>query len=298
MILAIPKFWLACLTAAFILLFPTRSRAAGTNWMSSLSGDLSLTCFSIPGTHDAGALHEPLPGTTKCQNLTLAEQLNAGVRFLDIRCRHVNNGFLIHHGLVYQKMNFDDVLNAVISFLTINPAETVIMSVKEEYDPKGNTRSFEATFDSYVAKNPGKWLLTSSIPTLTQARGKMVLFRRFHAASTPKGLDLSTWPDDTIFTNANVRVQDCYNFSNTGAKWTAITNWLANAQAGNSDTLYVNFASGVAKRRFLPDIPFVANAINPQLTNYFTAHPKGRYGIILMDFADAQKCALIYGTAP
>jgi 1-phosphatidylinositol phosphodiesterase len=287
----------ACL-AAILLLIPARVDAAGSNWMSSAAGDLPLTRFSIPGTHDAGALYEPLSGTTKCQILTLAEQLNAGVRFLDIRCRHVNNAFLIHHGLVYQKMNFDDVLNTVIGFLTNNPAETVIMSVKEEYDPKGNTRSFEATFDSYVAKNPGKWLLTSSIPTLDQARGKIVLFRRFSAASTPKGIDLSVWPDDAAFTNANVRVQDNYNVTNPDSKWTAITNLLTEAQAGGPDTLYVNFASGVTKRHFLPDIPAVANAINPSLTNYFSLHTKGRYGVILLDFADADKCALIYRTAP
>ena len=191
MISVIKKSWTACLAAVLLLAIPLHVNAAGSNWMSSASGDLPLTRFSIPGTHDAGALYEPLSGTTKCQNLTLTEQLNAGVRFLDIRCRHVNNGFLIHHGLVYQKINFDDVLHVVTGFLTNNPTETVIMSVKEEYDPKGNTRTFEATFDSYVAKSPGKWLLTSNIPTLDQARGKIVLFRRFPATSIPKGLDLS-----------------------------------------------------------------------------------------------------------
>jgi 1-phosphatidylinositol phosphodiesterase len=266
--------------------------------MSSASGDLPLTRFSIPGAHDAGALYEPWPGTTKCQNLTLTEQLNAGVRFLDVRCRHVNNAFLIHHGQVYQKINFDDVLASVIGFLTNNPGETVIMSVKEEYDPKGNTRSFEATFDSYVARNPTRWLLTSRIPTLDQARGKIVLFRRFGAAATPKGLDLSVWPDNAAFTNANVRVQDCYEVTSTDAKWTAINHCLTAAQAGAPHTLYVNFASGMAKGAFLPNIPTVADAINPKLIAYLTAHPKGRYGIILMDFADAQKSALIYGTTP
>ena len=40
------------------------------------------------------------------------------------------------------------VLNATIGFLNANPGETVMMSVKEEYDASGNTRSFEATFDS------------------------------------------------------------------------------------------------------------------------------------------------------
>ncbi|RYD70440.1 MAG: phosphatidylinositol-specific phospholipase C domain-containing protein, partial [Verrucomicrobiaceae bacterium] len=274
---------------------PLSADAAGNNWMSTLDGNLPISQFSIPGTHDSGARVEPFPGTAKCQNLTIADQLNAGVRFLDIRCRHLDNSFTIHHGSVYQNINFDDVLNATIGFLNSNPNETVIMSVKEEHTPSGNSRSFEATFDWYVAKNPTKWQLGSSLPTLSQARGKIVLFRRFGASATPKGIDASNWPDNTTFsTGGTLRVQDRYNVSNNDTKWSQILAILNEARYGGPNTLYVNFASGVQSIFGIPNITNVSNNINPRLTTYFTANNSGRFGVVLMDFADAARCSLIY----
>jgi len=40
----------------------------------------------------------------------------------------------------------------------------------------------------------------------------------------------------------------------------------------------------------------VADDINGRIANYFKAHADGRYGIILMDFADASRCSLIIAT--
>ncbi len=279
-------------------LISTVLHAAGHDWMTTLNGALPLSQFSIPGTHDSGARYEPIAGTAKCQNLTIAEQLTAGVRFLDIRCRHIDNAFTIHHGQVYQNINFTDVLNATDSFLNTNPGETVIMSVKEEYDPSNNTRSFEATFDSYVAQNPGKWLLSSNIPTLDQARGKIVLFRRFGAAATPKGINASNWPDNTTFSTAGtLRVQDRYVVSNNDTKWSHILQLLNEARYGGPNTLYVNFSSGYVSGLFgIPSIPSVSNNINPRLTTFFNANPSGRFGVIVMDFADAAHAARIYNT--
>lgn len=284
-----------------VFLFLTLSSgafAAGNNWMTPLNGSLPLSQYSLPGTHDSGARFEPASGTAKCQDLTIADQLGAGVRFLDIRCRHINDAFAIHHGQVYQNMNFDDVLNAVFGFLSANPGEAVIMSVKEEYNASGDTRSFEATFDSYVAKNPSKWMLGANIPTLDAARGKLVLFRRFGAMSTPKGIDASNFPDDTSFsTGGYLRVQDHYNVSNNDTKWNYILAILNEARYGGPGTLYVNFASGVASGAFgVPDITSVSNNINPRLTSFFNANPSGRFGAVMMDFADTSKCSLIYNT--
>ncbi|MES2923734.1 MAG: phosphatidylinositol-specific phospholipase C domain-containing protein [Verrucomicrobiota bacterium] len=272
--------------------------AAGNNWMTSLNGSLPLSQFSIPGTHDSGARYEPVGGTAKCQNLTLAEQFDAGVRFLDIRCRHQSDAFVIHHGSVYQNINFADVLNTALGFLNANPGETVIMSVKEEHTAENNTRSFEATFDSYVAQNPSKWLLGANIPTLNSARGKIVLFRRFGAASTPKGIDASNFPDNTTFsTGGTLRVQDNYNVSNNDTKWASILAILNEARYGGPNTLYVNFSSGYTPGFLgIPNITTVSNNINPRLTTFFNANPSGRFGAILMDFADAARCSLIYNT--
>jgi 1-phosphatidylinositol phosphodiesterase len=289
--------WSALAILLLIVAAPFATHAAGNNRMSSLDGSLTISQFSIPGTHDAGARFETFGGTAKCQNLTIADQLNAGVRFLDIRCRHINNAFKIHHGSVYQNLGFDDVLNAIFGFLNGNPGETVIMSVKEEYAPSGNSRSFEATFDSYVAQNPAKWHLGSSLPTLAAIRGRILLFRRFAASGTPKGIDASHWPDNTTFsTGETLRVQDCYKVSNNDTKWSQILAILNEARHGGPSPLCVNFASGVQSVFGVPDILDVSNNINPRLTSYFTANTSGCFGVILMDFADAAKCTLIYDT--
>ena len=283
---------------AWLLLLSAGVSAAGNNWMTSLDGTLPVSQFSIPGTHDSGARYEPVSGTAKCQNLTIAEQLAAGVRFLDIRCRHMNDAFVIHHGSVYQNINFADVLNDTISFLNANPGETVIMSVKEEYDATGNTRTFEATFNTYTAQSPGKWYLGAGIPSLDSVRGKIVLFRRFGATSTPKGIDASNFPDNTTFsTGGMLRVQDNYVVPDNNVKWSSIETILNEARYGGPNTLYVNFSSGY-KSGFLsiPSITTVSNNINPRITTYFTNNPSGRFGAILMDFADTSRCALVYNT--
>lgn len=269
--------------------------ASGTDWMASMDGHLLLSQLSIPGSHDTMALFEPFPGTTRCQDLSLADQFNAGVRFVDIRCRHVNNAFAIYHGRIDQKASFDDVLHACTNFLSGHPGECIIMSVKEEYTPDGNTRTFEQTFDAYVSKNPGLWHLGSGIPTLGSVRGKIVLFRRFDAKAL--GIDASVWPDNTTFTNHNLTVEDHYELLDNNTKWADMTNLLSAAVQGSAETLYVTFASGYQKSALgVPNIPAVADDINSRLTNYFNAHASGRYGIVLMDFVDVHHCSQIIAT--
>jgi 1-phosphatidylinositol phosphodiesterase len=276
------------------LALPLTSLADATNWMTLLDSRLSLTQLSIPGTHDAGARLELIPGTAKCQELTLAQQLDAGVRFLDIRCRHVTNTFLIHHGMVYQNLTFDDVLADVTRFLAANAGECVILSIKQEYDPKGNTRTFEQTFDAYVAKAPERWLLSDRIPTLAEARGRIVLFRRFRAAKLPKGIDASVWPDNASFTAGALRVQDIYHVPDNGTKWAAIQSLLNEAKNGSSTTFYINFASGSQTTLGIPSITAVSKDINPRLAQHLADTRHARLGIILLDFAEPALCAAIW----
>jgi len=277
---------------------------SNVRWMGSLRDDTRLSELSIPGTHDAGARYERFYGTIQCQTLTIPEQLRAGVRFLDIRCRHVKNTFLIYHGPVYQRLTFDEVLQACSAFLRENPTECIIMSVKEENQPSANTRAFEDTFGAFVGKDAALWLLTENIPTLSQAKGKIVLFRRFMSSQGPKGIDASRWPDNQSFTNstpaATLRIQDCYKVRENKDKWRAIQNLYAEAGARDRDCLYLNFASGYSTSTFLgiSRIRAVCKVINPWLAAYFAAQGPRRYGITLMDFADERKCSLIIATNP
>ena len=264
--------------------------------MRALDGKLRLSEISIPGTHNAGARFEPLTGTARCQNLTILEQLDVGVRFLDIRCRHMNNMFTIYHGLVHQQLSFTQVLTDTQEFLKLNPSETVVMSIQEEGSAVGASRSFEATLGSYLAENSGLWSLNDGIPSLNQVRGKIVLLRRFRANASPLGIDASLWPDNSTFVSGIIKVQDIYKVRNNEEKWKSFTTLLHEAGKGNPAILYINFASGVNHTFGIPNIKSVSDDMNARVSQYYSVYTRRMTGIIVMDFADGAKCALIYGS--
>ena len=271
-------------------------------WMASLPNATSLTGLSIPGTHDSGALYEPYPGIAKAQALSFDQQLLAGVRYFDIRCRDVQDAFEIYHGGIDQNQTFEQVLTTMYDFLAAFPEETVIASVKEEGTEADVTRSFEATFDAYVAENPDRWYVGDAVPTLADVRGKLVLLRRFAAVATPLGIDGSQWQDDATFTlvdaDATLRIEDQYVVTDNAAKWMAITALLAEAQTGDPATLYLTYTSGYQTVNGLDDIPIVSNDINARLDAYLAdpTNAHAELGVMAMDFATAERARAIIAT--
>lgn len=269
--------------------------SADPGWMAGVDDGVSLSELSIPGTHDSGARFEPAPGIAMTQTLTIAEQLEAGARYLDIRCRHFEDGFLIYHGSIDQNQSYDDVLATLTGFLDAHPTETIIASVKEESLPQNNTRTFAQTFDDYLARDPDRWYLADHVPNLGEARGKIVLLRRFDTPRTPLGLDASPWLDSTTFTVSNgaaMRIQDAYMVSDNAAKWAAITALLDEARTGPPATLFLDYTSGYQTMAALPNIPIVADDINARLDGYL-ASASGRLGVLVMDFLTRERAAAV-----
>ncbi|WP_445721928.1 phosphatidylinositol-specific phospholipase C domain-containing protein [Flavobacterium sp.] len=264
----------------------------GNNWMGSVNGSTKVSDLDIPGTHDSATYTKSLP-YVQTQRLSINEQLNAGVRFLDIRCRYFNGDFSIHHGPIYLNLNFQQVLDMCKTFLRNNPTETIIMSVKQE---QSNDRYFPIRFQQYVSANPGLFLQTSTIPTLNEAKGKIVLFRRFSGGSF--GIQATNFPDDTYGTYSNngisMDIQDVYSYR-TG--WDIrekefTEKYLIKARFSTSDFV-LNYSSGFAG---LGGITTVSGEVNRFLYNYFN-HPLAKHvrnGYIIMDFPNVQTIRNIY----
>ena len=264
-------------------------------WMAAQDDATSLAALSIPGTHDTGARFEPAPGLAKTQELTIREQLDAGVRYLDIRCRHFEDGFLIYHGSIDQNQSYDEVLATLDAFLDAHPTETIIASVKEESLPQGNTRTFAATFDDYLFRDPARWYTGDRVPALGDVRGKIVLLRRFDTPHPVLGLDASPWPDSTTFSVANaaaMRIQDAYMVTDNNVKWAAITALAEEAKTAPETTLFLDYTSGYQMMNALPNIPIVADDINARLDGYL-ATASGRLGVLVMDFVTADRAAAV-----
>ncbi|MFD9793685.1 phosphatidylinositol-specific phospholipase C domain-containing protein [Streptomyces sp. NPDC059070] len=250
---------------------PARARALGTtDWMAAIGGATPLRQLSVPGTHDSGARFGG--PWVKCQNAVIADQLNAGIRFLDVRCRVTGDSFAIHHAAFYQNLMFGDVLIACRDFLAAHPSETVLMRVKQEYSTESDAE-FRRIFDLYLDQKGWRPLfrLDPALPALGEARGKVVLL------ADNGGLPGVRYGDPALFD-----IQDDYNAEPFG-KYPKIEAQFRKA-ADQPGKLYVNYVSTAAG---LPP-EWNADRLNPQVRDFLNGSAvAGRtgLGIVPIDFA-------------
>ncbi|MET8175771.1 phosphatidylinositol-specific phospholipase C [Streptomyces clavifer] len=244
-------------------------RALGTqDWMGGIADSTPLQRLTIPGTHNSGARHGGL--WTACQNTTVTEQLNSGVRFLDIRCRISGDAYAIHHGAYYQHLNFDDVLGACRDFLAQRPSETVLMRVKQEYSQESDA-AFRRIFDIYLDGRGWRPLLRldPTLPNLGAARGKVVVL------ADNGGLPGVRYADPGIFD-----IQDDY-MAEPGAKYPKIETHFRKA-AQQPGKLFMNYVSTAA---LLPP-RWNSDRLNPQVHSFLDGTASGwtGLGIVPLDF--------------
>ena len=221
------------------------------DWMAALPDDTPLSALVIPGTHDSATQFVQLAFFSKCQALSVGQQLEAGFRYLDIRLGDADKGGPppLMHGFTKCKVSvfgsaltLDDVLADCCGFLAKHPTETVLFVVKHEHGEEPDAAMAEA-LDRFIGERPGSWLVTDTMPTLGEARGKLVLLRRWEGGD---GLPL-LWEDqrgaDDVSQNAAVTdegayrlwVQDRFEYG-ADDKWAAFTAGL-NAPREDGDVL-------------------------------------------------------------
>lgn len=268
----------------------------GWDWMNYVQNKWLLSDLSIPGTHDSGARrdHPGMPDSAAAQKFTITEQLNAGVRYLDIRCAHIGNHFYIYHGIVDQLLPFQDVLNAVYTFLINHPSESIIMSVKHEnitLPEAGNSRSFTATFRAYTDKN-SHWYRSAGIPQLGSVRGKVVLLRRFGGGDGTVSWGINAydyWPDNGKLRDTAHRlwVQDHYDNVTGSEKWNDMQEFIKAKKI--SGVLYLNYGSAYVWDPWpIPNLKKVSDVVNRNIASHFSTVQTGErpYGVIIMDRVD------------
>lgn len=248
-------------------------RALGPrDWMAGLDDARALRTLTIPGTHDSGARFGG--PWSECQNTTIAQQLDSGIRFLDVRCRAIDGSFAIHHGPSYQHMMFGDVLIACRDFLRAHPSETVLMRVKQEYSGESDA-AFRAVFDDYLDARGWRPLfhIGDSLPALGPARGKVVLI------ADNGGLPGLKWWDGAVFDT-----QDDWN-APPWDKYPKVVAHLRKA-AEQPGRVFVNFVSTSA---YLPP-RWNSDDLNPRVHRFLDGTASGwkGLGIVVLDFPNTR----------
>ncbi|KAF5569480.1 plc-like phosphodiesterase [Fusarium phyllophilum] len=183
------------------------------NWMGSLDDQsISIAALSIPGTHDSAtsAWYNPDLGILRTQDMSITQQLNAGIRYLDLRLgyghRQDTNGaeiktFVAVHGNFTIDLTVQMIFTMLYEWLDAHPTEAIIAQIKADQDQVTSQKVSNSVNDLVMA-NKQYWALGETIPTLNQITGKIQLIRRFsrpdayNGTSTTFGINATSWPNN------------------------------------------------------------------------------------------------------
>lgn len=278
-------------------------------WMADIPDEVNITSLSIPGTHDT-MTYEIGSETLQCQNWNISTQLDAGLRYFDIRARLRDDRLHIYHGYGDTGFGFKDVLLAMFEFLDAHPSETIIMRLKRESTPIGhnNTITFEDAFNyhrlnsSSTSEGSSKHLYLydrkAPIPTLGALRSKIFILQEFEAPNHgPYGLE---WDGRQMVLEDLWIIPDVYHLSE---KWTAIRQALevAGTTPHDNSVLYLSHVSAAVG--VLP-IEAAAGPMNRTVTGMndmtgqwledFEDEPGySRTGVMILDFPGRRLAGVI-----
>jgi 1-phosphatidylinositol phosphodiesterase len=147
---------------------------------------------------------------------------------LDIRLAVVDNRLISYHGIIDERVPFQDILALLHLFLTSpdSRGETIVMSIKQEDFANTPAITFSRLVHEEILTSEGGmdlWFLDNRIPNLGEVRGKIVMLSRFGDGTgwanglEGMGIHPSIWPDsrrdgfEWQCKNTLVRTHDWYN---------------------------------------------------------------------------------------
>ncbi len=172
--------------------------------------------------------------------------------------------------------------------------------VKQEHGDE-SVSEFETMLDAYIRENESYWLLTDTIPNLGEARGKLVLLRRYEDAAglgERAGIPF-LWKDQNGSEDPNLHavredngyslwVQDRFCYGATD-KWNAFAAGMDAARSREAGDISLSFLSTKGTLAYGHPYHF-AKLLNRQLLEANLALD----GWIVVDFASAVLAERIY----
>ena len=260
-----------------------------------------LIDLAIVGTHDASAYNAS--PRLRCQDLTLEEQLEVGVRAFDLRLvdRYDGSGRLdLYHGKESLGLEFTgEVLPLFTQFLTAHPDEFVILSLRKEDDEHHSPDEMEAYSLSLLRalERPEVARLLyrgelSPATKVSEVRGKLLILLRTRIGDDVCMPCFDGFQDDTTFVarlvnpcggTLDLMVEDKYMVYDTIGmrdKKSALSEVLDLAET-MPDHWMIAYLSGTGD--LTPEA--VAEEINPFAYHLLRERTSLPGGIYFMDFA-------------
>lgn len=167
-----------------------------SDWCSQIADDTPINELAIPGTHDSAAWTHSwnvwgITGTW-AQRRSITEQLNLGIRVLDLRVGYASNNYTLgissfvgmFHGPVYLNLTLESVLTDINNWLGEHPEEFVILIFQQQGKvgqrdvASAVDKMLQATFRSqmhHFIRKRHNW------PTVGKLRGQVLAMGRLRS---------------------------------------------------------------------------------------------------------------------
>lgn len=278
-------------TSTFTLSYASSS-VSQKNWMKGITGSRSITSFTLPGTYQSAA-SVPAAGPQKTQTLTITEQLNLGIRYFDLNVvNHYGKIVFVYGNVIEKGDRIKDIFTEFSTFLSENPTEAILVSIN---DVANDPKDFASIAINFLKDFSSQVYSGNVIPTLDQARGKMVIVRRF-VSDGVYGLDMENgWPADGTailkYTASDgvrqtIQVQNHNTAASLEHKFEDVR-YLLDLAADYSGPLYVNRTN--VQLGFTPSgLQAYAEQMNALLLDYVTKRQANtNCGAVLLSFPTA-----------
>lgn len=201
------------------------------DWLHYTDGSTAISGLAIPGTHDTASwTHDDdlnLPPFTWAQRLNLREQLDIGIRVMDLRVGWANavarHLWMFHGPVPVNDQSLDVALADIRAWLDENPREFVVLMFQQQGYPlvksdcaaevrNSVNRAFGGRGDRFFhfAADRNSW------PTVDDLRGRVMVMERLE--SRVDGFcNVRAWPDNPtgitldINTWLQIHLQDMYS---------------------------------------------------------------------------------------
>ena len=278
-------------------------------WMGYLNPGLKLNEISIPGTHDSGAEAKqnvnisppeliPFLEYAYTQEWSIQSQLEAGIRYFDIRVREEDGDQIwhIYHGMADFNLTFDEVLADMNTFLDKPENNKEILIIRIQTAESGVNPNYGSTLQYYKANNPRIYqdISNTTIPKLMDfysggihAGKRIYMIDSHNDAITSKmksspyydiipGEDDLVIPPNTVTIDAKERISK--ELINDVPNQVALGFWFNTPLSGNGTQYALQNPPGLT--------PFgVALEINEEIFQYLQEFPGERsVGTITMDY--------------
>ena len=270
----------------------------GNQWMARCNPERNITELVIPGTHDSmtSTCNERYYHT---QTLDLNEQLNSGVRFLDIRLR---KEMVAAHREWISDIRAAHIFEKCGQFLQQNSSEFILMRIQNANERKDDFIEYGEALREEITKyrdilyqwhpseideqgNP-HW------PTIMQAAGKIIPIECAPPAMQLNKVNGLLWAANW-HQNPRILLQDLWDGPSLTDKCQAISQLIEDSKLANPEILALNHISATNGELGFP------NAYADYLNNYTdqlwkTSRKNSFRGVQIYDFIDSSICKNLF----